>query len=475
MRAALLGAALALQLVLPKPPCEKPAPEWRGLVGSGPLAWPGGSLRLVASSNLNCTAEFAVEDTSPLRRSEVVDVVLPGRARRSATGVLVDSWVGWPAVQRLAVVAETEDSVLAVEDPPLYDTRVVYSAFVEQNKTWVLVARVRVQSLTPAACEAPFVQEAALEGPGLTSVQTLPGYPSRLGQDWDFNCTGVPQQLAVAWEKQLEFAVKWAGEEFPDGVCLPAGHWHWDAPEAEWAFAELEVLRTAPMTFYVPLGFSGGYFGVQDHDSSGDAGTRFAVFSVWDQAATAEVVELGAGVEARRFDGELRGFQLVRPLRWAPEEKLRFLVRVDKSEGAEPLYSAYLYEKGEWGLVGTIRVRPCGLVPFAGLGALNSFIEVFNLKDCESHREAKYSVWTKGPGTPWEPVQSALLSGTGVTGLRGRVVDNSLTLDVGGDLTENVTVSLFSIDPPQLPPMLEAHVPLPGSRSAGASPVRQQC
>ena len=46
-------------------------------------------------------------------------------------------------VEQLAVTAETEDSARAVDGPPaLYDTRVVYSAFVERNKTWV-----------PAACE----------------------------------------------------------------------------------------------------------------------------------------------------------------------------------------------------------------------------------------------------------------------------------------------------------------------------------
>lgn len=234
------------------------------------------------------------------------------------------------------------------------------------------------------------------------------------------------------------------------------------------------MLRSAPMTFYVPLGFSGGYFGMQDHDASGDPGTRYAVFSVWDQGATAEVVDLGPGVEARRFDGELRGYQLVRPLRWDLEEKVRFLLRVDKEDDLEPRYSAYLYANGAWDLVGTVRVRPCGLVPFAGLGALNSFIEVFNLKDCESHREAAYSLWTKSAGEPWEPVRSALLSGTGTKGLRGRVLDDGerLALDVGGDLTENVSVSLFSVATPPEPPFV-FDLPLPSTGDADSDAARK--
>merc|ERR1719407_352163 len=148
MRAWLFGSLCgALQLVLPRE--QQP---WRGLVGVGPLAWPGGSLRLAGNSTLDVQAELRVNDTSPLRRAEVLDVVLPARARRTETGVLIDSPL-FGVVEQLAVTAETEDSARAVDGPPaLYDTRVVYSAFVERNKTWVLIARVRVLSLTPDAC-----------------------------------------------------------------------------------------------------------------------------------------------------------------------------------------------------------------------------------------------------------------------------------------------------------------------------------
>ena len=54
-------------------------------------------------------------------------------------------------------------------------------------------------------------------------------------------------------------------------------------------FLGAQVLRTAPMTFFMPLGFNGGYMGIQDHGTDGDPGTRYAVFSVWDQGATGEV------------------------------------------------------------------------------------------------------------------------------------------------------------------------------------------
>ena len=39
-------------------------------------------------------------------------------------------------------------------------------------------------------------------------------------------------------------------------------------------------------------------------------------------------------------------------------------------------------------------------------------------------------------------MKAALLSGTGMKGMRGRVIENKLALDVGGDLLENTTVAL---------------------------------
>jgi len=483
MRAWLFGSLCGgLQLVLPRErqaPCPAPAPEpWRGLVGVGPLTWPGGSFSLAGNSTLDIQAELRVNDTSPLRRSEVLDVVLPARARRTEAGVLIDSPL-FGVVEQLAVTAETEDSARAVDgDPPLYDTRVVYSAFVERNKTWVLVARVRVLSLTPDSCEAPFGPEEALAAaktPGLTSVASLPGYSDRESQEWDVNCSGVPKHVALAWEEQLAMALEWAGEVHPNGLCLPASHWHWDAePAVDWVYAELTVLRTAPMTFFMPLGFNGGYMGIQDHGTEDTPGTRYAVFSVWDQGATGEVIDIGKGVEARRFDGELRGFQLVRPLAWEPEEPVQFLLGVHKGEAAEPTYTAYIYEGGEWSLLGSVRVRPCGVTPFTGLGSLNSFIEVFNLQDCESHREATYELWTKKTGEEWAPVKAALLSGTGMKGMRGLVIDNKLALDVGGDLRENATVSLYHVPaPPPTPPAIQGFVPLPASGHVGPDAARR--
>jgi len=305
---------------------------------------------------------------------------------------------------------------------------------------------------------------------GLTSIGAQQGYFAPT-DGWDTNCSGIPKAETAAWHAQLNAAANYSAEH-PEHACLPAGHWHWNASGADWAYAKLVVMRNAPMTFYMPLGFSGGYVGVQNHNTTKDGvpGTRYLVFSVWDQGSQAEVVDLGDAVEARRFHGELRGFQLTRELAWEVEKPIQLLLHAE-TDSPEPRYTSYVYNEtyGRWDLVASVRVRPCGLTPYRGLGHLNSFLEIFSVMDCKSHREASYNIWTRTGDGPWAPARDAMLWGTQVEdGLRGRVVDGELVLDVGGDLpTTPGRGSVFTADPPR-PMALDGA--LPAGRGGYADP-----
>jgi hypothetical protein len=459
---ALIFSCAALELRLP--PAANPA-SWRVLFGES-VDFPAGSLEL----RDNSTLLFQVRDTSDLRRTEVVDVVLPGKAVYADKAMVVEYPLVGEARPQLAVVAETEASALAASDPALFDTRVVYSAFYEWNSTWKLFARLRAMHVG-SQCEAPFPlppQEPNVTV-GLSSIEQTPGYSGRAVDAalwWDENCSAIPPEVEASFAQRREAASNYS-KAHPGTKCLPAGHWHWDSGDPEWAFAEMSVLRTAPQTFYVALGFLGGYVGVQDHGE----GSRYLVFSVWDESTMAEVVELGDEVEARRFSGELRGFQLTRKMEWKLETPLRFIVRSES--GLEPRYTAYVYDDlyGRWDLIASVRVRPCGK-PRSALGPLNSFVEVFGTQDCTSHRQAEYNIWTMSNSETWSPVKKGKLWGTfNESGLRGLIRDADFVLDVGGDLPADPRFGKNLTSPePKLPAVLRGGVP-PVGRGGPAEPA----
>ena len=91
-------------------------------------------------------------------------------------------------------------------------------------------------------------------------------------------------------------------------------HLQWSAAECEAFYVEATVARSTPGTYVSAIGWSGGYFGIQEVRD----GKKVAIFSVWDPTKgddpkavkpeeRVELLHAGADVRIKRFSGEGTG------------------------------------------------------------------------------------------------------------------------------------------------------------------------
>ena len=109
--------------------------------------------------------------------------------------------------------------------------------------------------------------------------------------------------IAVRFFFQAFAGNSWSAQrcgEAEGGDILPALHFWWELPDApvNWLYNSITVEQSAPMSFFMGIGFNGGYFGIQEHNSSAD---RYVLFSIWDGAEVVEVLDVGRGVHSLPF------------------------------------------------------------------------------------------------------------------------------------------------------------------------------
>jgi len=184
---------------------------------------------------------------------------------------------------------------------------------------------------------------------------------------------------------------KWCGEGHGPESILPALHLWWELPDprgAHWIYNTITVEQSAPFTFFMGIGWKGGYFGIQEHASPAD---RYVLFSVWDGAEPVEVVDVGAGVEAARFGNEGTGVGSHTRWRWREGEAVELAVHADLEDG-RTTYSGYVYdrERGVWQLLAKLRGRACGPGSSGLLQSVSSFLEVWTPSEACAHRSARY-------------------------------------------------------------------------------------
>ena len=91
-------------------------------------------------------------------------------------------------------------------------------------------------------------------------------------------------------------------------------HLPWSVAEGEAFYVEATVARSTPGTYVSAIGWSGGYFGIQEVRD----GKKVAIFSVWDPTKghdpkavkpeeRVELLHAGADVRIKRFGGEGTG------------------------------------------------------------------------------------------------------------------------------------------------------------------------
>jgi hypothetical protein len=104
-------------------------------------------------------------------------------------------------------------------------------------------------------------------------------------------------------------------------------HLRYDAPPATYVTTAMTVTESAPRSFFVAIGGSRFYFGLQEHYGKAGGADKNVLCSVWDDGLhRASVGNLGGGVTANVFSGEGTGIQCRMPFDWQVGVKYGFCV-----------------------------------------------------------------------------------------------------------------------------------------------------
>jgi hypothetical protein len=197
-------------------------------------------------------------------------------------------------------------------------------------------------------------------------------------------------------------------------------HLQWSATECEAFYVEAKVVQSTGGTYVSAIGWSGGYFGIQELRD----GKKVAIFSVWDPTKgddpkavkpeeRVELLHEGAGVRIKRFGGEGTGGQCMVDFPWAVGETVRFLVRAEVLGaagivGGKTAYSGWIFDPQQkaWRHLVTFRTRNAG----KWLRGLYSFVEDFrrDTKSADDVRRAEFgNAWIKSRAGEWQAVTQA--------------------------------------------------------------------
>lgn len=218
------------------------------------------------------------------------------------------------------------------------------------------------------------------------------------------------------------------------GLRGPSCHLNYgDGPrgsEVEWATISVTVPEDFDRegSYYMALGFSGGYFGMQNNGR----GRRNALFSLWNteesdnpntvsESNRVQVIAHGDSVTVRDFGNEGSGKQSFINAGWQPNRTYQFLLHAKHVDSTTVDYSAWFRaaDSPDWTYMSTLR-RPNTKVLLRGL---HSFLENFQPINGNKTRKAYYhNVWIKPIGGEWQPIKRAFLT-CDDTGNRGRRLD----------------------------------------------------
>jgi hypothetical protein len=170
-------------------------------------------------------------------------------------------------------------------------------------------------------------------------------------------------------------------------------HLQWSAAESEAFYVEATVEQSTPGTYVSAIGWSGGYFGVQELRD----GKKVAIFSVWDPTKgddpkavkpeeRVELLHEGEGVRIKRFGGEGTGGQCMVDFPWVVGETVRFLVRAEVHDAgggrgavgeaeAKTAYAGWIFDPQHkaWRHLVTFRTRNNGKLLRGVLGLIVGF------------------------------------------------------------------------------------------------------
>ena len=239
----------------------------------------------------------------------------------------------------------------------------------------------------------------------------------------------------------------------------------WHGPivkDAESVVGTVKVTETQPSSYYMTIGFTGGYSGIQDV-----RGGKWMIFSIWDavdfehtkvtdpaerEKLSALVVYTAEDVEIVRFGGEGTGMRTMRKIDWEVNRPVRIRIDTEDYKDDRTLYTCswYNFSTGEW-----VRMSAIAM-PNHGKGrqylkGVYSFIEDFlgNYKSAEVSRRAEfYDFASRAAGSKiWVPVEEAYFAGDRNPSMRvdgGRAGGKGAFFLQTGGATTNVHTKIMS-------------------------------
>ena len=238
--------------------------------------------------------------------------------------------------------------------------------------------------------------------------------------------------------------------------------YHPFAPLAQSAMASVEVLESAPHSYFMVLGWDTGYCGFQELAD----GQRCFIFSLWDQgdmydfkarekhvdeAKRARLVYAAPDVEVGRFELEGTGARTLTKVDWRENEPMRVKIDSTPDGGERMAYTAQIkVGTNDWKRIATISAV-CTKPEQRGVTGIHSFIEDF-ARDYKSvkipHRARFFDIFTTASATSrWVRVERARFSADSTP---SNTIDawsdapGSFRLSTGGD-TQNLHAPLWSV------------------------------
>lgn len=211
------------------------------------------------------------------------------------------------------------------------------------------------------------------------------------------------------------------------GAPYPAArsvHLWWGTPDETPSvfYNEVVVQEHVPGSYFMCVGFSGGYCGIQDNDGQ----TKTLLFSVWDasdaendEGATlddrVQITYEASHVLCKRFGGEGTGAQCIDvTTRWEVGQTVRLMVMQHLEPSGHACYAAWVSSEvaPDWVHLASYRVQKG-----ARFGGFYSFIEDYR-RDGETVnklRRAQYGpAWSWSERAGWMPASEVKFTATGV-------------------------------------------------------------
>ncbi len=279
------------------------------------------------------------------------------------------------------------------------------------------------------------------------------------------------QQPGLSPAEESWWSAQWAVDEdlVRDARSV---HLSYDVGEISRAYLEVEILESHPSTYFMAIGFSGGYFGVQQH--AGDNG--MLIFSLWDATTEkkranvpaedrARVVEVGRGATGTAFGNEGTGVsaRLLEPVKQGDAFSFYLVAEIEDTDTASTrirtTYTAYAARRGgAWRMIGKIDRPTTGTL----IRGLYSFVEDYRRNGQDdgvaardrSPYQRRTAIFRRGWVLPktgsWVPIRGAKftawspqpLESINASGVAGELTEGyAFRLDTGGNTVQSVALN----------------------------------